>query len=596
MKKTYIENTVISVLAVWAVSAIPYALKIAEVPLVLTNSVFSIFAVAGIWILLKGVLRILNKRLIACAGIAGFLFACMSVIGTEVYQGSFYGILVNVYAIVGLTTVFTAVSALIMHYYDVWMALLRFGYLENRVNDLVSFIRKKIHNVFLGVWGLIFLCWVPGLLSAFPGIYAYDSIFQMKWFAEGQISGHHPILHTYMLGGLLSAGKELFGSYEVGMFIYSLIQMGIMSYIFAYIVKYIGKVLPRIMQVTVLLFYALIPYNVLFSFSATKDVIFAGIFAVLVVKSYEMVRDADAFFSGWKRPLGYIGWTLLMCAFRNNGYYAFLCLIPVMLIVCRHYWKKAILIGLAVLVGWNVYTGPVYSVLGVTQGSTAEMLSVPMQQLSYVMCSDPSKLTEEEKMQIAAYIPDYQKYGASVSDYVKDSFNSELFDEAPVEFIKLWISVGIKYPFQYVSAFLRLNLGFWYPDMGYPDPGAWHPYIEYMNTDMKGDWILVERTSLIPPLSKMYEKFAYETIHQRIPLLSMLFQPGFTFWMICLGIMLCIYKKRYEMAVPFSIMIGLWLTLMLSPVVLLRYAYPLIVSMPIVMCMCCESVESIENK
>ncbi|MBU3841238.1 MAG: hypothetical protein IAA25_09745, partial [Candidatus Ruminococcus intestinipullorum] len=52
-----------------------------------------------------------------------------------------------------------------------------------------------------------------------------------------------------------------------------------------------------------------------------------------------------------------------------------------------------------------------------------------------------------------------------------------------------------------------------------------------------------------------------------------------------IGIMYCIYKKKYTMAVPFSILVGLWLTLMLSPVVLLRYAYPLIVSIPIVFVM-----------
>lgn len=594
MRRAYAENIAICVLSIWAVSAMPYAMKMSESPLILTNSIFSVLAVAGIWAFLKITVRILNKRLIVCAGIIGFLFSCMSVIGTEVYQESFYGIIPNAYAVLGLFPVFAGVSAFVMAYYDKGISYIRNCHLEHRVEIILSDMRKRIHSLFLGAWGFIFLCWIPGLLATLPGIYAYDSVFQMKWYVNGRISGHHPILHTYMLGGCLTAGKKLLGSYEAGMLLYSVIQMSVMSFIFAYIVKYVGKVIPRVVQFVILILYALIPYNVLFSFSATKDVIFAGLFAVLVTKTYEIVIDMEHFFAGWKGILSYIGWTFIMCAFRNNGYYAFLCLIPVLLFVCRHHWKKALLICLSVILCWNVYTGPVYSVLGVTQGSTAEMLSVPMQQLAYVMCNDTSELTEEEKTQITAYIPDYQKYGASVSDYVKDSFNSELFDEDPIKFIKLWISVGIKYPFQYVRAFLRLNLGFWYPDMIYPDPGAWHPYIEYVNTNMEGDWILVERTSLIPPLTKLYEKFAYETIHQRIPLFSMLFQPGFTFWMICMGIMICIYREKYEMAVPFSIMFGLWLTLMLSPVVLLRYAYPLMISMPIVLCMCCGNVRNLK--
>lgn len=586
MNRIYRDYIVISILSIWAVGASAYGLKLYGDPLILTNSIFSVLACAGIWVLLKKTSEILNRRLLVCAGTAGLLFAGMLVIGTEVYQESIYSVWINLFAVLGLMPVFTAVSALVMYYYDRALLSIRGSFLESMLVEKLKVLQRKMRHPFLVVCGLIMLCWIPGLLATFPGIYAYDSVFQMKWFVNGEISGHHPILHTYMLGGCLTLGEKVFGSYEAGMLIYSLIQMLFMAAVFAYIVRYIGRFLPRVLQVFVFALYVFLPYNVLFSFSATKDVIFAGLFAVLVLKSYEMVRDMETFFAGWKNSFVYVGLAFMMCAFRNNGYYAFLCVIPVMLIVCRRYWKKAMLICLIVVLCWNVYVGPVYQLLGVTKGSTAEMLSVPMQQLSYVMCTDPSELTVEERNQIEAYIPEYWKYGSSVSDYVKDAFNSELFDKDPVKFVKLWLSVGIKYPASYVEAFLRLNLGFWYPDMVYPDPGAWHPYIEYVNSEMEGDWVQVGRTSLIPPLSKFYEKFAYETIHQKVPVVSLLFQPGVTFWGICLGIMLCIYKKNYKMAVPFGLMIGLWLTLMLSPVVLLRYAYPLMVSMPIVLCIC----------
>lgn len=586
MKGIYRDYIVISILSIWAAAAFAYGLKLYGDSLILTNSIFSVLICVGIWFLLKKTSEILNRRLLICAGITGLLFSGMLIIGTEVYMGIAYSVSVNLLAVLGITPVFTAVSALVIYYYDRALLFIQGSSMESMLVDKLKMLQRKVRHPFLVMGGVIMLCWIPGLLATFPGIYAYDSVFQVQWFVNGEISGHHPILHTYMLGSCLTLGEEVFGSYEAGMLIYSLIQMLFMAAVFAYIVRYIGRFLPRMIQVCVFVLYALLPYNVLFSFSATKDVIFAGLFAILVLKSHEMVRDMETFFAGWKNSFAYIGLVFIMCAFRNNGYYAFLCVIPVMLIVCRRYWKKAVLICLAAVLCWNVYVGPVYQLLGVAKGSTAEMLSVPMQQLSYVMCMDPSELTVEERDQIEAYIPEYWKYGPSVSDCVKDAFNSGLFDKDPVKFVKLWLSVGIRYPVLYVEAFLRLNLGFWYPDMIYPDPGAWHPYIEYVNSEMEGDWVQVERTSLIPPLSRFYEKFAYETIHQKVPVASLLFQPGAAFWGICLGIMLCIYKKNYQVAVPFALMIGLWLTLMLSPVVLLRYAYPLMVSMPIVLCMC----------
>lgn len=585
MKRKIKSDVIIIVMSVWATASFGYALKFWGDSRILSNSILSVIVCLGVGILLNRTRGMWNKRLYICAGITGILFSGMLVAGTEIYLGMFYSVWENAFAIFGLTPVFASIAAYIMCYYESTLESVRRSTVETFLNRRIEKLSGRIKHPFAVVWGAVFVCWIPGLLATFPGIYAYDSIFQVKWFMMGEISGHHPILHTYWLGSCFAVGEKLFGSYEIGMLLYSLTQMLVMSLIFAYIICYIGKKLPKVIQGIVLALYAFLPYNALFSFSATKDVVFAGVFAILVIKSYEIAEDMESFFSDWKRMCSYVGWIFLMCVFRNNGYYAFLCLVPVLLVICRHYWKKVLLISISAILCWNLYAGPVYNLLGIKKGASAEMLSVPMQQLAYVMCTDPSELTEKEKALIKEYIPDYHLYGAGVSDPVKDNFNSKRFDENPAEFIKLWLRAGMKYPGLYVTAFLRLNMGFWYPDMIYPDPEAWCPYIEYVNSELEGDWILVERTSFIPPLSKFYEKFAYETVHQKIPVLSMLFQPGAAFWLIVFGIMYCIYKKRYEMAIPFGLMVGLWLTLMLSPVVLLRYAYPLIVSLPVVLCM-----------
>lgn len=79
-----------------------------------------------------------------------------------------------------------------------------------RGTDWISATRleKKCGQILTGKrsfwigWGCIFLLWLPALLASWPGVYVIDNVFQFQWFQEGNISAHHPILHTYLLGHL----------------------------------------------------------------------------------------------------------------------------------------------------------------------------------------------------------------------------------------------------------------------------------------------------------------------------------------------------------------------------------------------------------
>ncbi|WP_143160655.1 DUF6020 family protein [Hespellia stercorisuis] len=497
-------------------------------------------------------------------------------------------------AIVELTPVLAAGIANLIYWWGYGTERMKQSWIEEKCRRFTTGSRKS----FIMLWGFTFLCWIPGLLATFPGIYGYDAIYQVRWFQRGLMSSHHPILHTYFLGACITIGERYLGSYELGMLLYSLIQMAAMSFAFAYIGKFVCKKLPNVVAVTVFICGALLPHNVLMSFSATKDALFAGLFAILVIECYKVVENMESFFGSKWRQIYFVGLIFLMCAFRNNGYYALLCMLPIFVFICRKYWKRALLISVACICLWNLYTGPVYNMLGVEKGRTAEALSVPIQQLARAMRDEQKNLSKDEIQEIEEYLPTWDCYQARISDSVKNTFNEELFDKNKLEFIRLWVDVGLKCPRTYLDAFASLNLGYWYPDMIYRDPGAWHPYMEYNNFDKAtadvgeydpDEYVFVERTSYLPALSKFYSTFAYQTIAQYVPVISMLFNPGFSFWVIVFAIALCVYRKYYRMAVPLSILVGLWMTLILSPVVLMRYAYPMMISMPVVLCMCCRA-------
>lgn len=528
-----------------------------------------------------------DKRLIYCSLIAGLIFAGTLVIGNQMFRYDSIvgkGVLPAVFQIIVLTPIMTCFASIVITGYDTAIWVLRNCGLESIFIKYMRGTRK----FFFIVWVIIFLAWVPGLLATFPGIYDIDGAFQIMWFEKGTISAHHPILHTYLLGGLVRAGKYLLGSYEAGILCYSIFQMLCMSGIFAYISKKTCKWLPGIIQFLVILSYTILPYHVVLSFTTTKDVLFAGMFAIWVLKTFECVADKERFFTDKKRQLQYIAIILAVCALRNTGYYILLFMMPFFLVLCRKYWKNILCMGLASVFLWNLYTGPVYDLLGIQKGNAAEALSVPMQQLSRVAVYSGDTLEEEDKELIGKYIPDYIRYTPRVSDSVKDTFNGSAYEDNKIEFVKLWLRVGVAHPVIYLEAFLSNNIGFWYPNMKYPDEGTFLPYIVYDNTEYKGDWPDIRRTSYFPALSEFYEKFTQQGMYHQIPGAFVWYSGGMMFWMLILGVCMCIYKRRYVMLVPFSILVGLWGTLMLSPVVVFRYVYPLIVCVPVILSICIE--------
>lgn len=527
-----------------------------------------------------------NKRLVICCLIIGSIFAGTLVIGCHMSQSDSLGdnLWLTAFEVVVLIPFMSCLAALVLLYYDRvsgWMRRCRAEMLFSRYMD-------GSRRFFLCIWILIFLFWVPMLISAFPGIYDIDGAYQIMWFRSGKISAHHPVLHTYLLGICVDFGKWLFGSDEAGLLCYSLFQMLCMSAVFAYINKQICGRIPRVLQSALILSYILLPYYGVLSITTTKDVLFAGIFAIWVLKTYECVTDRKSFFGSGRRQAAYVGIIFLMCALRNTGYYIFLFMLFFFLLICRSYWRNILCIGLATVILWGIFTGPVYKILGVIPGSEAEALSVPMQQFARVMAYDGDTVSSKDRELIIQYIPDYERYTPRVSDSVKDRFNGEAFQQNKAEFIKLWARVGMEHPIVYLEAFLSTNIGFWYPNMRHPDEGAFLSYIVYDNTEYKGEWPEIKRTSYVSSLSEFYRDFTQEGKYHEIPGLYVFYSAGLMFWMICLCLGICIYKRNYMLLVPLSILVGLWGTLMLSPVVVFRYAYPLFTAFPVMLCICGE--------
>ena len=438
---------------------------------------------------------------------------------------------------------------------------------------------------YLICWGLLFLSWVPVLLASWPGIFSYDSGWQLLSYAVGAVSGHHPILHTWLLGICRDLGQAINGSNQTGALIYSLVQMVLMSGMYAYVCLFLKKHrAPGWLQILTFVFLAFHPVNGLMALCATKDSIFTAVFAVYLVQLFEMAEEPEDFFTSMPRQIAFVGNVFFLFAFRNNGFHTFLVSAPFLVLVFRKYWKRMGILILICLGLYGLYTGPVYEALDIEQGDPREMCCVLMQSAARVYNLDNAGLTEEEKEAFLSIISEegMQSYVSWFADPVKSYFNGEAFAENPGPFLKAWISVGMRHKKMYVDAFLANTYGYWYPGDWIPETKNGKDYFEYACKDFH-EMIDVEMEPKLPALSEVYRKIGNESSFMEIPVVSNTFNLGTYTWLLLFAFVLLFYRRRYKEMGILLPLAAYFATNLLGPVVKMRYHYPLMACMPLVL-------------
>lgn len=551
------------------------------------NSVFALLLLPALVWLFGRVVLIKDIRLKTVSAVLGSAFSLFTVVGANMLNYGSVGVgkTAELLSFIFGIPLFSAVIAVILNF------------LCNREPTAAknNGLRKKLgefseKKVFFVCLILIFAAWMPGLIASYPGIYAYDCVYQMGFYNSGVINLHHPLIHTYLLGFFVENVGTWLKSREIGLFLYSLLQMLILSSVFSCCVCFIKRRgLSVNFQLAALALFMFLPTNAIMSFSATKDVLYAAFFAMFTLVIFDVCREPELLKSK-KFFLKTVLFAFLQIIFRNQGVYVFLFAVVVGFIFLAGYRKRVLALFLCTAVVFGIYSGPVTKLLhGEKERTVKEMMSVPAVQLSRAYCYNGDALTAEETRMIESYIPNCKAYTVTegISDLVKNTFNSELFKENPMKFIKLWIKVGLKLPLAYVDAFAKISIGYWYPDMNYRDKTAWHPYWEYKSTEQNSEntWVTVERTppKFMKPLTDFYDKLTYGNGYQKIPVVSMLFSSGFTVWIMLFMLAWCIYSKKYKYLFAIGIPFSLWLTLLLGPVVLYRYIYPMAVTVPLML-------------
>ena len=446
-----------------------------------------------------------------------------------------------------------------------------------RLSAIITRVINLYRNHTAGVsFFICLLCWLPYYLYQYPGIMTPDSINQFEQVL-GVIpySNHHPWVHTLVFKLCYEIGYSLTHNMVIAVSCYTLFQMCLLAGSAAYFINTLRrrKVRPFVLLL-ITAFYALIPYHAVFSVTIWKDIPFA---AAVMLFSCAMFRMMDTEIR-WHELLVFIVSGVMICLFRSNGWYAFLLCCPFLLFYYRKNMKKlypAILgiLGIALFIKY-----PVMNACRVQQPDFIESVCIPMQQITAVICNDRELTPEQselvENVVDLTYIKDL--YNPTFADNIKElvrAGNQDYLVAHKSEFFRLWLELGMKYPGDYLTAYVKQTYGYWYPDSFYlvaEAEGVSATDLGVSHTPLIGGPLVIKAKEIAIKLGSM------------VPIYGTLWSMGVACWVMLFSIGSVIIRKEYKKLICYLPNVALLLTVLIATPVAteFRYVYFMVFSLP----------------
>lgn len=453
-------------------------------------------------------------------------------------------------------------------------------YLTNLdINKSSNFVNKNISkHIFLYTFLAIFIFDILVMFTThYPGVLSSDNTDQITQIITGVYSNHHPYYHTQIIKICLSVGQTLFGSMNAGVATYSVFSILIVSLSFAYVVSTIYKSTGNLKISTIIaIWYLIMPFNSLYSFTMFKDVLFGAILTDFVVSLYRIIRLLG------KQSINFLVMSISsigICLLRSNGYFIFLLSTIIFFIVYKKKYLNIKVIFICALILSYILKYPVLNNLGIRQPDTIESLAIPQQQIARVI-ADGNKLTKEEEALLNEIVDVGQvadTYSSWIADPVKylvrEKDNQDYLKENKLEYIKLYFELGLKHPTSYISAWIDETKGYW--NSGY----LYHTFYDHVEENTLG----ISQKIYVPILYSLYN--AYIFVFSWLPGIRIFECIGVYFWMLIISTWKSLkYKNKSSLIVciPFIMMI---LSLLIATPVYceFRYAYSLFCAIPFIL-------------
>lgn len=448
---------------------------------------------------------------------------------------------------------------------------------ERRISQIITAVAEKIGG-YADILSFLFLllCWLPVFLAVYPGFFVYDAQDEYIQVATRVFSTHHPLVHVLLLGGMICGVHKLTDSYNLGIACYMVFQMVLAAGIFTFLFSYLRKKgVTRVLRLIGIVWLGLFPTVVMFTLCSAKDALFTLALLLLLVCLLEMGTEAAFFESkGWQSLFVVSGMGMMLL--RNNGFYAFLVMIPVLLFLQKKRRGRLLFLAVCAVAGCMLVNGGLKAALHADDSEYQELLTVPIQQLARTYKYAPEVFSGEDREVLYEILDEeaLSLYTPRLSDPVKYRFANETFARDKGKYAKLWLRVGLKKPLIYLNAWWMTSYGFWYPDTVINVYGG-NTVFTFTYKDNSYFGYEVEqpgvRESKIPWLDEVYRKLSLEVWKEKVPVVSWLFSPGAMFWLYAFLFAWLLSRGRYELLYPFLPIFLIWLTVLLGPTYLPRY-------------------------
>lgn len=478
--------------------------------------------------------------------------------------------------LVAFTVIFTELVLLLWRLMD-GLRSRNMSFAGRIANKITAAIELTEAQADVAAFLFLLLCWLPVFLAVYPGFFVYDAQDEYIQVATRTFSTHHPLVHVLLLGGMICAVHKLTDSYNLGIACYMVFQMAIAAGVFTFLFSYLRKKrVSRMVRLVGLLWLGTFPTVVMFTLCSAKDALFTLALLLLLICLLELGRDEENFFAskGWRFLFVISGMAMML--FRNNGFYAFLVMIPLLLIGKKGRRRQLLLLSACAVAGCLLVNGGLKLALHADDSEYQEILTVPIQQLARVYKYAPESFSKEDRDILHEVLSEeaLSLYTPRLSDPVKYRFNNEAFAKEKGRYAALWLRIGMRKPLIYLNAWWLTSYGFWYPDMVINVYGGNTVFtFTYRDNSYFGYEVELPgvRESKIPWLNEVYRKLSLEVWKEKVPVLSWLFSPGAMFWLYALLFARLLNNRRYEMLYPFLPILLVWLTVLLGPTYLPRY-------------------------
>lgn len=443
--------------------------------------------------------------------------------------------------------------------------------------------------------GIIFLCLIPVWLAYYPIIMSYDFHRQINEAYRGfeLFYPYQPIAHTWMIWLFWQIGN-LLGSPQSGMACMALFQILLYSLTAGYACTFLYRVVRKIWPVVLgVFFFGIFPLNSVLVLCTTKDVMFSILFLLFV-----LLLSERTFFAKERTKLIIdvlmVLEGCLMTQFRNNAWYAlavfavsFFALSP------RKEKIRVFLLCVLLLAGSKGMAAGIKAAIGTKMDAPkSEMYSVPIQQFARVGVRHGQELDRETYKRLVYYLNEevWDAYNPPISDTVKINMDSEGFGNETdlMRLLSDWLYIGARYPNEFLDAFLELTRGYWFWDdvswaevLGSGVEGRMGAIYTYNSSELMDTGESIEHESKFPWLETQLEKIVSGNYFYDWPFFSVFFKCAFYSWGLFILTVMFLYlrQRRQLMICMFPFMY--FGTMLLGPVVCLRYITPIILTLPV---------------